>query len=42
VTGPVRSVFWHLGQLGTSEEWHVPFKTQEDRYAEGPRWRPTG
>ena len=33
IIGPVTSVFWHLGELGTGEEWQVLFKTREDRYA---------
>lgn len=34
VTGPVTSVFWHLGEYGESEEWKVTLKTTEARYAE--------
>lgn len=33
VVGPVGSVFWHLGELGESEEWQVLFKTTADRFA---------
>src|SRR6266545_3008944 len=33
IAGPVTSVFWHLGELGTGEEWQVLFKNREDRYA---------
>lgn len=32
VIGPVISVFWHLGEYGTGEEWQVIFKTTADRY----------
>jgi periplasmic divalent cation tolerance protein len=32
VVGPVTSVFWHLGELGTGEEWQAILKTTEDRY----------
>ncbi|PKW13906.1 divalent-cation tolerance protein CutA [Saccharopolyspora spinosa] len=34
VVGPVTSVFWHLGEFGTGEEWQVVLKTTEDRYKE--------
>ena len=34
VIGPVTSVFWHLGEFGTGEEWTVILKTTEDRYKE--------
>ncbi|SFJ91042.1 divalent cation tolerance protein [Amycolatopsis sacchari] len=34
VVGPVTSVFWHLGEFGTGEEWTVILKTTEDRYKE--------
>jgi len=27
VTGPAVSVFWHLGELGESEEWRVTLRT---------------
>lgn len=32
VYGPLRSVFWHLGELGTGDEWQVMLKTTADRY----------
>jgi periplasmic divalent cation tolerance protein len=32
VVGPVTSVFWHLGELGTGQEWQAILKTTEDRY----------
>ena len=28
----VRSVFWHLGEYGTGEEWQILLKTTEERY----------
>ncbi|MEW1892302.1 divalent-cation tolerance protein CutA [Streptomyces sp. NPDC085659] len=34
VVGPVVSVFWHLGEYGTGEEWQVILKTTVARYAE--------
>jgi periplasmic divalent cation tolerance protein len=34
IVGPVISVFWHLGEYGTGEEWQATFITTEDRYAE--------
>jgi periplasmic divalent cation tolerance protein len=34
VIGPVTSVFWHLSEFGTGEEWTVILKTTEDRYKE--------
>jgi periplasmic divalent cation tolerance protein len=34
VQGPVTSVFWHLGQYGTGEEWLVLLKTTAERYAQ--------
>lgn len=34
VNGPVTSVFWHLGEYGTGEEWQASFTTTEDRYPE--------
>jgi periplasmic divalent cation tolerance protein len=34
VIGPVTSVFWHLGEFGTGEEWQVLLKTTEQRYPE--------
>jgi periplasmic divalent cation tolerance protein len=27
VTGPVASIFWHLGELGEGEEWRVTLRT---------------
>ncbi|MFE1521097.1 divalent-cation tolerance protein CutA [[Kitasatospora] papulosa] len=32
VVGPVVSVFWHLGESGTGEEWQVLLKTTTARY----------
>lgn len=32
VHGPVTSVFWHLGEFGTGEEWQVILKTTEGHY----------
>lgn len=32
VTGPVTSVFWHLGEQGTSEEWQLVLYTTAGRY----------
>lgn len=32
VLGPVTSVFWHLGEQGTGEEWQVLLFTTADRY----------
>lgn len=32
VIGPVISVFWHLGEKGTGEEWRVLIKTTAARY----------
>lgn len=34
ILGPVTSVFWHLGEFGTGEEWAVVLKTTEGRYKE--------
>lgn len=34
LSGPVTSVFWHLGEFGESQEWKVTFKTTMDRYAD--------
>jgi periplasmic divalent cation tolerance protein len=34
VVGPVTSVFWHMGEFGTGEEWQTILKTTEDRYKE--------
>ncbi|MCF3960920.1 divalent-cation tolerance protein CutA [Streptomyces fuscigenes] len=33
IIGPVTSVFWHLGEFGTGEEWQLLLKTRTDRYA---------
>lgn len=27
ITGPVKSVFWHLGELGDGQEWRVELRT---------------
>ena len=32
VTGPSVTTFWHLGELGTGQEWRVTFRTTADRY----------
>ncbi|WP_406516536.1 divalent-cation tolerance protein CutA [Streptomyces sp. NBC_00134] len=34
IIGPVTSVFWHLGEYGTGEEWQLLLKTTGDRYPE--------
>ncbi|MFJ4501232.1 divalent-cation tolerance protein CutA [Streptomyces sp. NPDC088864] len=34
IVGPVTSVFWHLGEYGTGQEWQVLLKTMADRYEE--------
>lgn len=34
IVGPVESVFWHLGEFGTGQEWRVLFKTHLDRFME--------
>lgn len=34
VIGPVTSVFWHLDEFGTGEEWQAVLKTTEERYPE--------
>ncbi|WP_405784144.1 divalent-cation tolerance protein CutA [Streptomyces sp. NBC_01378] len=34
IVGPVTSVFWHLGECGTGEEWQLLLKTTGDRYPE--------
>ncbi|GHJ48615.1 divalent cation tolerance protein [Catellatospora sp. TT07R-123] len=34
IIGPVTSVFWHLGEYGTGEEWKTALITTKDRYAE--------
>lgn len=33
ITGPVLSVFWHLGEFGTGEEWRLVLTTRMDRYS---------
>ncbi|MEU5980278.1 divalent-cation tolerance protein CutA [Streptomyces sp. NPDC047315] len=30
----VKSVFWHLGEYGTGEEWQIVLKTTAERYPE--------
>jgi periplasmic divalent cation tolerance protein len=32
IIGPVTSLFWHAGQLGTSEEYQLLLKTTAARY----------
>ncbi|WP_067226140.1 divalent-cation tolerance protein CutA [Streptomyces sp. NBRC 109706] len=32
IVGPVVSVFWHLGEFGTGEEWQLLLRTTNDRY----------
>jgi len=32
VLGPVASVFWHLGELGESEEWQLVLSTTAEAY----------
>ncbi|WP_371792873.1 divalent-cation tolerance protein CutA [Streptomyces sp. NBC_01471] len=32
IIGPVTSVFWHLGEFGTGEEWQLLLKTVAERY----------
>ncbi|MFE8910860.1 divalent-cation tolerance protein CutA [Streptomyces globisporus] len=34
IVGPVTSVFWHLGEYGTGEEWQLLLKTTTERYPE--------
>jgi periplasmic divalent cation tolerance protein len=34
IVGPVESVFWHLGEFGTGQEWRLLFKTHMDRFTE--------
>ncbi|MER5495166.1 divalent-cation tolerance protein CutA [Streptomyces sp. NPDC002454] len=34
VIGPVTSLFWHLDEYGTGEEWQILFKTTAERYPE--------
>jgi periplasmic divalent cation tolerance protein len=33
VIGPVTSMFWHLGEFGTGEEWQLLLQTHRSRYA---------
>ena len=33
VAGPVTSVFWHLGEFGTGEEWQVILKTTASNWS---------
>ncbi|MFY1689265.1 divalent-cation tolerance protein CutA [Plantactinospora sp. WMMB782] len=32
IIGPVTSVFWHLGEQGTGEEWRLLLYTTGERY----------
>jgi periplasmic divalent cation tolerance protein len=32
VYGPITSVYWHHGEIGSGEEWQVLLKTSADRY----------
>ncbi|WP_329046768.1 divalent-cation tolerance protein CutA [Streptomyces sp. NBC_01422] len=34
IIGPVTSVFWHLGEYGTGQEWQLLLKTTAHRYPE--------
>jgi periplasmic divalent cation tolerance protein len=34
INGPVTTVFWHLGEYGTGEEWQATLTTTANRYAE--------
>lgn len=34
VLGPVTSIYWHLGELGTGQEWQTVLKTTASRYPE--------
>lgn len=34
VLGPATSIYWHLGELGTGQEWQAVFKTTAARYQE--------
>jgi periplasmic divalent cation tolerance protein len=34
IVGPVESVFWHLGEFGTGQEWRLLLKTHIDRFKE--------
>lgn len=33
ILGPVPSFFWHLGEQGEGQEWHLVLKTTGQRYA---------
>jgi len=32
IVGPVTSVFWHLGEFGTGQEWQLLLKARADQY----------
>jgi periplasmic divalent cation tolerance protein len=32
IIGPVTSVFWHLGEFGSGEEWRLVLRTHVDRF----------
>ncbi|TDD27809.1 divalent-cation tolerance protein CutA [Actinomadura sp. KC06] len=34
VLGPAGSAFWHLGKVGTGDEWQVFLRTTSARYAD--------
>jgi periplasmic divalent cation tolerance protein len=34
VIGPVHSVFWHEGELGSAPEWKIVLKTTASRYVD--------
>jgi periplasmic divalent cation tolerance protein len=34
IVGPTTSVFWHLGEFGTGEEWRLLLRTHESCYDE--------
>ena len=34
VVGPAISIYWHLGELGTGQEWQAVLKTTASRYPE--------
>lgn len=34
ITGPAVSVFWHLGEFGTGEEWRLALRTRLDLFEE--------
>jgi uncharacterized protein involved in tolerance to divalent cations len=34
ITGPTTSVFWHLGEFGTGEEWRLVLRTHVSRFDE--------